>query len=118
MVLESEQFRDNLDRVYINEVQPVQLTHVKKAETKSRNNPKIFFFRTYIDAAVDAYKNNLIRLSGLRRVMIESVVDFTMISQATWEIADHVKDVPPREVDAADDVAASGGECFCIDRYI
>jgi hypothetical protein len=47
---------------------------------------RICFFLSYIDAAVDAYENKLIRLTGLRRTMVESVVDFMQMKETIWKM--------------------------------
>jgi hypothetical protein len=53
-----------MDRVYIHEIQPVQNTHARHPVSKSHYCPYICYFNTYIDAAIDAYKHQLIRISG------------------------------------------------------
>lgn len=86
MVLEATQFKRNLQRIYIHEVIPLQHTHVK--EKKLRNpfvSSPIVYFKTYVEAAIDAYKNNLIRLTGLRRVMLESIADYEYLSIDDWK---------------------------------
>lgn len=76
--------KNNLERVYIHEVQPLTATHAKNSLFKSRNCPKVCYFNTYIDAAIDAFNHKLIRIGGLRRIMEESIVDFKKISNREW----------------------------------
>lgn len=86
MILDSHQHRDKIERVYIHEIQPLHLTHTKKEVTKSRSCPKICYFVTYIDAAIDAFHHKLIALSGLRRIVVESTVDFNILTTSQWSI--------------------------------
>jgi hypothetical protein len=79
MILERPEHRSNLERVYIHEVQPLQKTFTKSPATKLVTTPRICYFRTYVDAALDAYRHNLIRLTGLRRVCVEAVRDYSNI---------------------------------------
>ncbi len=67
-------------RTYIHEVQSLHKTYTLNVATRQRTCPFIFYFTTYIDAAIDAYQRRLIKLSGLRRVVLESVADFEKIS--------------------------------------
>jgi hypothetical protein len=79
MLMDKPGYSDYLARAYIHEVQPVRSTYAKKASTRSSYCSHIYYFRNYIDAAIDAYQRKLIRLSGLRRIMIEAVHDFQSI---------------------------------------
>lgn len=89
MALDSAQLKSRLCRVYVHEVLPLQSTHVKRKETKVRNaNSSICYFKTYIDAAIDACKHTLIRAAGLRRVVVESIVDFDYITDDEWRKCD------------------------------
>jgi phosphatidate phosphatase APP1 len=67
MILNDVRYRDNLQRVYIHEIQPLYLTYAKNQMSKSRESDRICYFNTYVDAAIDAHKYVLIRSSGLRR---------------------------------------------------
>lgn len=77
----------SLSRAYMHVVQPLNQTRVD--DIKYRNpfqvNHQICYFSTYIDAAIDAYNHRLIRLTGLRRIMEESVKDFSKISKEQWD---------------------------------
>jgi len=83
MVFDDDRFRNSLHRVYIHQVQPLHRTHTKYNASRTRysqsRNPNIFYFVTYVEAAIDAYHNALIRPSGLRRIMQEAVNDFLLI---------------------------------------
>ena len=86
MALDSAQYRRNLKRIYIHEVIPLQRTHVKEASLKRRHSTSpIVYFKTYVEAAIDAYKNNLILLTGLRRIMMESLADYEYLSVDDWK---------------------------------
>lgn len=107
MVLEEScQFRSNLHRVYIHQVQPLANTlanhppkkrqqHQEQGRVKGKEkgggtddegklNSRVCYFLTYVEAAVDAYHNNLIRASGLRRIMEEAVQDFYIVAPQAW----------------------------------
>lgn len=87
MILDTPKFKGNIERVYMHVVQRLLLTYTMHASTKRDGNASnIFYFKTYIDAAVDAYLHKLIRVSGLRRVMVESVADFGAIPMGSWLI--------------------------------
>jgi len=83
MVLEDQRFSENMHRVYIHQVQPKHLTYCSSPKTTIRH-PRVYYFSTYIDAAIDAYRNNLIRASGLRKIMMEAIVDFNHIPTSDW----------------------------------
>jgi len=57
---------------------------VASALKQKRNSERICFFGTYIEAAIDAYEHDLIRASGLRKVMEEAVQDFLNIKLGDW----------------------------------
>lgn len=86
MILDSAQYKRNLNRIYIHEVIPLQRTHIKEPKLKT-HHPKspIVYFKSYVEAAIDAYKNDLIRLTGLRRVMMESLADYEYLSVDDWK---------------------------------
>lgn len=78
---------ENLERVYIHQVQPLHMTHaVEKQKILTNNCPFVCYFTTYVDAAIDAYEHKLIRLSGLRRIAEEAVLDFERIP---WDLFGH-----------------------------
>jgi phosphatidate phosphatase APP1 len=85
MVLGDPSLKNNIERVYIHKVQPLHLTHAVKDETKTYHAPDTCYFESYVDASLDAYKHGLIRLTGLRRVMVEACRDFDNISKTAWE---------------------------------
>lgn len=72
-----------------------------------RGGKYVCYFVTYIDAAIDAYQHNLIRLSGLHRIMMETKEDFLKIKDAAWDIKD----------DEAPKTAASGGGSLRINPH-
>ena len=84
IVLNDERYRNNLQRVYIHEIQPLNLTYAKKDITKSRDYDPICYFNTYIDAAIDAHHHQLIRATGLRRIMEAALRDFEYIPLSSW----------------------------------
>lgn len=87
MILSSKELSHNLQRAYIHEVQPLHLTYAKHAHTKSRTCPKICYFNTYIDAALDAYRYGILSAASLRRIAVESVEEFEAISGSAWSLA-------------------------------
>lgn len=72
--------------VYVHKVQPLHKTHGYEPEKWRKKEFMPCFFSTYPEAALDAAKRNppLIRLSGLRRVCVESVKDFYSVSSKEW----------------------------------
>ena len=83
MVLEDQRFSENMHRVYIHQVQPKHLTYCSSPKTTIRH-PRVYYFSTYIDAAIDAHRNNLIRATGLRKIMLEAIDDFERIPTPDW----------------------------------
>ena len=67
MIYVDELYRSNLERVYIHQLQPLHKTHTYYDVTKTKMAKNICYFESYVDAAVDAYKHNIIRCTGLRR---------------------------------------------------
>lgn len=86
--LEGGKFASNLKRTYIHEVLPLHMTYTASSSTRSRSNPSICYFTTYIEAALDAYAHGLIRLHGLRAVVADAKADFQSISDAAWASAE------------------------------
>lgn len=83
MVLEDQCFSEYMHRVYIHQVQPKHLTYCSSPKTTIRH-PRVYYFSTYIDAAIDAHRNNLIRATGLRKIMLEAIDDFERIPTPDW----------------------------------
>ena len=95
MVLSDARYRDNLRRVYIHEIQPLYMTYAKNESTKARDNDRICYFNTYVDAAIDAHAHKLIRSSGLRRIMEAAVRDYEYIPLSAWT-HEHTQDISER----------------------
>ena len=86
MALDSYNYKKNIHRVYIHEIKPIHQTYTKHILTKKVYNiPNICYFKTYIDAAIDAYNHNLIRINGLVRIMTEAIFDFEYITPDEWK---------------------------------
>ena len=79
MNVKSSGSKVSLTRVYIHAVQPLEKTYCKDSEFCSRECKFICYFDNYLDAALDAYAHNLIKLSGLRRIASEATEDFKEI---------------------------------------
>jgi hypothetical protein len=84
MVKENTVTTKFLTRTYIHEVQPLHLTYTKSESTKKRKSKDFFYFKNYVEAAIDAFKEKLILLIGLQRIMQESVKDFEFIPMSSW----------------------------------
>lgn len=80
LIHEDSLYRGNLKRAYMRKVKPLSETHCMNEATKSPDCPFICYFNTYVEAAIDAYEHDLIRIGGLRQVAIESVQDFEEIN--------------------------------------
>lgn len=85
-----------LSRAYMHIVKPISQTSVRDISYKNpwKVQSKIFYFYTYIDAAIDAYKHDLISIFGLRRIMSESIHDFYKIPENKFHheaIQNHLK---------------------------
>eukprot|EP01038_Epipyxis_sp_PR26KG_P004474 gene4474-6325_t len=108
MILDSPDHRDQLSRVYIHQVKPLHQTYTKYEKTRQRqsfNNTKtspktsIFYFNTYIEAAIDAYNNKLILPSGLKRILIEAIQDFEYINIEDWnETAENLRSLHQKQL--------------------
>ena len=86
MLMQDNTYNKPLERVYVHQVQPLRNTHVISTDTITYGRcPKICFFRNYIDAGIDALKHNLIRGSGLRRLVCEALKDFDSIPLDDWK---------------------------------
>lgn len=86
-MLENPTYSKQMDRIYIHQIQPLHCTYVKNKEiTLNRYHKKICYFGTYIEAAIDAYKHKLIRITGLKRIMEDAVKDFQSIPLSAWAI--------------------------------
>ena len=79
MVMANENFRDNMKRIYVHKVQPIEDTYVVNDLYKSYGDHSVCYFDNYVDAAVDAYHQGLIKILGLRRIIVESLFDFNQI---------------------------------------
>ena len=79
MVMANDSFKDNIKRIYVHKVQPVEDTYVSNDAYKSYGNHDVCYFDNYVDAAVDAYRQGLIKILGLRRIIVESLFDFNQI---------------------------------------
>jgi hypothetical protein len=80
-------FEEKFQRSYIHLVQPVQQTHVQNSQWKTyQDTSSLYYFSTYIDAAMDAFHRKLIRITGLQRLMQEAVRDFYMIDEDHWKL--------------------------------
>lgn len=86
MVMNNKDIASNLQRSYIHVIQPLSKMHVASSNMQTYAHPHVCYFNSYIDAALDAYKNQLIRVTGLQRIMIEAVRDFFVISEADWKL--------------------------------
>lgn len=79
LIHEDSLYRGNLKRAYMRKVKPLSETHCKNEATSSPDCPFICYFTTYVEAAIDAFEHDLIRIGGLRQVAIESVMEFENI---------------------------------------
>jgi hypothetical protein len=86
MVMDNKDIAANLERSYIHAIQPLSKMHVASPSMQSYAHPNVCYFNSYVDAALDAYKNKLIRETGLQRIMMEAVRDFFAISEADWKL--------------------------------
>lgn len=89
MIFDTVDFHSKLERVYIHEVTPLEKVCAHDALSKTRFHPKIFYFKSYVDAALDAYVHRLIGAAGLARVCTDAVRDFEEISEASWADAEN-----------------------------
>ena len=87
MVIDDAKLKTNLTRTYIHKVKPLEKSFTKHVDTKSESNENVCFFSNYVDAAIDAFQHNLIRLGGLRKIVQESLQDFYRISADDWDKA-------------------------------
>ncbi len=77
-------FPKHLERLYIHKVQPLELTHGYDAERYRQIGLEPCFFTNYVEAAIDATRQGLIRKSGLRRICLDAVKDFHSIGRKQW----------------------------------
>jgi hypothetical protein len=87
-----EAFPEHIEAIYVNVVQKISLTHKYIPENWKDKGVRPFFFTTYPEAALDAAKRNFIRVSGLRRICIESINDFYLIQTKDWPSRKHKLD--------------------------
>jgi hypothetical protein len=83
LVLKDKEFAKNLHRVYVHAIQPRHLTYCKNPVSTLADS-RLYYFGTYVDAALDAFKHKLIRASGLRKIMEEACEDFLYIPLSSW----------------------------------
>jgi len=83
LVYKDATFNKNLHRVYVHQIQPRHVTYCRDPSL-TLHDPRMCYFGTYIDAALDAFAHKLIRASGLRKIMEESCRDFLYIPPAAW----------------------------------
>ena len=127
LCLNSNRICENIERVYIHRVQPLHLTHATDTAFKSHGAPRTCFFESYVDASLDAFKHGLIRVSGLRRVMVEAKRDFQNISHAAWESGRRKNPACDREealrvlsaaiARANVELKKNGCECVALPKY-
>ena len=86
-----EAFPNQIEAIYVNEVQPIAKTYKYDPETWKTKPVKPFFFKTYPEAALHAAtrKPPLIRISGLRRICVDAINDFYMIQTKEWPSQKH-----------------------------
>ncbi|GMI34166.1 hypothetical protein TeGR_g4828, partial [Tetraparma gracilis] len=86
--LMNEAYPDKVERLYMHIVQTLHTTHGYDADrySKSGLDKKICFFRTYVEAGLDAASQSppLILNSGLRRICLDAVKDFHTIPRNKW----------------------------------
>lgn len=84
LVLSDGTVANHLQRAYMHIVQPLEKTYVNDSHFLTPSERRVCYFVTYIDAAIDAYNNKLIRIGGLQKVMMEALRDFNDISDDQW----------------------------------
>mmetsp|Transcript_25958 Transcript_25958/g.54032 ORF Transcript_25958/g.54032 Transcript_25958/m.54032 type:complete len:1266 (-) Transcript_25958:28-3825(-) len=85
-----EAFGDRLEMVYCHRVQPLDKTHGWDPERYRKGGVEVCFFRTYVEAGIDAAKRGLIRVQGLRRICLDAVKDFHDIGRKAWPSKQHL----------------------------
>mmetsp|Transcript_12889 Transcript_12889/g.23588 ORF Transcript_12889/g.23588 Transcript_12889/m.23588 type:complete len:1284 (-) Transcript_12889:1583-5434(-) len=73
-----------LEMLYVHMVQPLSKTHGWDPERYRQKRLNVCFFRTYVEAGIDAAKRGLIRKTGLRRICLDAVKDFQSIGKKQW----------------------------------
>ncbi|GMH88886.1 hypothetical protein TL16_g11292 [Triparma laevis f. inornata] len=73
-----------LEMLYVHMVQPLSKTHGWDPERYRQKGLNVCFFRTYVEAGIDAAKRGLIRKTGLRRICLDAVKDFQSIGKKQW----------------------------------
>lgn len=87
LVLDDPLFQHYLTRTYIHVVQNLEDMHVRASNFKCHDNPRgVCYFSTYVDAAIDAFDQGLVRATGLHRLMTEAVRDFLLIPDDAWKL--------------------------------
>lgn len=79
-------FPTMVEAIYVHVVQNVSTTYKYNASEWKKKEVQPYFFTTYPEAALDAARRNppLIRVSGLRRICVESLSDFNKIDSKSW----------------------------------
>ena len=80
-----------IEAIYVHEVQPRSKTYKYNPEFWRDKPVKPFFFRTYIDAALDAAKRKppFLQIEGLRRICVDAINDFYLIQTKSWPSQKH-----------------------------
>lgn len=78
-----------IEAIYVHEVQPRSKTYKYNPEFWRDKPVKPIFFRTYIEAALDAAKRNLLQVEGLRRICVDAINDFYLIQTKNWPSQKH-----------------------------
>lgn len=96
MMLTDKTCSGSIERLYFHQIQPLHLTYATNESTKTKQgkNSKIYYFRNYVDAAIDAHHHKLILSKGLLRIMQEAVDDFNYIPQSSWSLKPTPKPAP------------------------
>lgn len=110
MMLTDKACSGNIERLYFHQIQPRHLTFATSESTKGQQdrNSKIYYFRNYVDAAIDAHHHKLILSKGLLRIMQEAVDDFNYIPQSSWSQKPTPKPAPTAPSAAA--AITTGGD--------
>lgn len=84
-------YPEEVEAIYVHEVLPRSKTYKYNPEFWKSKAVKPFFFRTYIDAALDAAtrKPPLLQIGGLRRICVEARRQFYEIETKNWPTEKH-----------------------------
>jgi hypothetical protein len=80
-----------IEAIYVHEVQPRSKTYKYNPDFWTDKPVKPFFFRTYIEAALDAARRRppLLQIEGLRRICVDAINDFYLIQTKSWPSQKH-----------------------------